>query len=116
MACRLEYALPKNDLMKLLITFLVAAFVSISATTHASGHGETLKVGGSKHRTFFVFKAQKKFVGATVEVFTSQGALLTSQPLARRKMIIDFGNATTDTYTIRITKGEAQREFQYIKQ
>ncbi|MBL0742111.1 hypothetical protein [Chryseolinea lacunae] len=104
--------------MKLLITFLVAALVSISATTHASssGHGETLKVGGSKHRTFFVFKAQKKFVGATVEVFTSQGALLTSQALERRKMIIDFGNATTDTYTIRITKGEAQREFQYIKQ
>ena len=103
--------------MKLLHTILVVAFVFTAATAFASGNhaDETITVGSTKHRTFFVFKAQKKFVGAIVEIYASNGNLLTVQSLERRKMIIDFGGATTDTYTIRITKGGARREYQYIK-
>jgi len=103
--------------MKLLHAVLAAAFVFTAATTFASGShaDETITLGNNKHRTFFVVKAPKKLVGAMVEVYASNGNLLTAQSLQRRKMIIDFGGATTDTYTIRITKDGAQREYQYIK-
>jgi flagellar hook assembly protein FlgD len=103
--------------MKFLHTILVVAFVFTAATAFASGKhaDETITVGSTKHRTFFVFKAQKKFVGATVEIYASNGDLLTTQNLERRKMVIDFGSVTTDTYTIRIIKGDARREYQYIK-
>ena len=50
-----------------------------------------------------------------VEVYTSDGDLLTAQNLQKRKLIIDFGSALKDTYTIRVVKGNDIREFQYIK-
>jgi hypothetical protein len=62
-----------------------------------------------------VYKAQKKFVGAMVEVYTSNGDLLTAQNIQKRKLIIDFGYALQDTYTIRVVKGDDIKEFQFQK-
>jgi len=99
--------------MKTLITVVVALAIITSA--HAAKPEEAIIIGHSKQKSLFVFKTQKKFLGATVEVYSSQGELLTSQNLQKRKMIIDFGSVTNDTYTIRVVKGNSIREYQYLK-
>ena len=100
--------------MKTLITILVV-LVTFTNPVLAAKPGEAIIIGHSKNKNLFVFKTEKKFIGATIEIYTSSGELLTSQNLHKRKMIIDFGPLMKDTYTIRVVKGEAMREYQYVK-
>lgn len=100
--------------MKILIT-VVVALTLITGTAHASRPGDAIVISHTKNNSLFVFKTDKKFIGARVEIYTSSGALLTSQSLHRRKMIIDFATAMKDTYTIRVVKGDAHKEYRYIK-
>ena len=102
--------------MKALVTMLVVALLSLPTFLYAGHDDETNITAGPKQRNVFVLKTEKSLVGAHVEIYTSHGVLVTSQSLQRRRMIIDFGNAMTDTYTIRIVKGNTSKEFRYVKQ
>ena len=93
----------------------IVALVFLTTIVWAAAPDETIIIGRIKNKNVFVFKAEKHFVGATVEVYASNGELLTSQSLVKRKMIIDFGTALQDTYTIRVVKGAETREYQYVK-
>lgn len=97
----------------LLTSAFVLAIISSFATEVTSG--ESVTSYSSKYKNLFVFKAKKNFVGATVEIYSSNGEMITSQHLQKRKMIINFGDARYDTYTIRIAKGNNTQEFQYVK-
>ena len=85
-----------------------------SATEVRSG-SESVSVVSSKYKNLFIFKAKKKFVGATVEIYSSNGEMVTSQHLQKRKMIINFCDVRYDTYIIRIAKGNNIQEFKYVK-
>jgi hypothetical protein len=100
--------------MKTLIA-LVVAFVFLITDAKASQREDDNLIGNGKNKSLFVVRAKKKFVGATVEVYSSQGKLVTTQNLHKRKMIIDFANVKKDTYTIRMVKGDASKEFQFVK-
>src|SRR6188768_2503132 len=101
--------------MKTLIKVLVAGLLFISSTSWAARPTDEInRTMRAKHKNLFIIKTEKKFLGATVEVFLMDG-LLTSQNLQKRKMIIDFGDSKGGTYTIRLTKGNAQKEFHFIK-
>ena len=99
--------------MKTLIAVVVALL--ITTTGKAAKPEDAIVIGQGKNKSLFVYKTQRKFVGAMVEVYTSDGDLLTAQNLQKRKLIIDFGSAIKDTYTIRVVKGNDIREFQYTK-
>ena len=104
--------------MKTLIKVLVAGSLFISSTVTtlaATKNDETTTTTSTRHKNFFKVRAQKRFLGATVEVFVGDGDLLTAQNLQKRKVIIDFGDAKGGTYTIRLTKGNETKEFFYIK-
>ena len=75
---------------------------------------DTVAGAGTKHKSLFVHKAQKRLLGGQVEIF-SNGELLATQILNKKKMVIDFNHAKLGMYTIRITKGIDRREFQYVK-
>jgi hypothetical protein len=100
--------------MKTFIT-IVVALVLFTSPAWAAKPGEAIIIGHSKNKNLFVFKTEKKFIGATIEIYTSGGELLTSQNLQKRKMIIDFEPLMKDTYTIRVVKGDAMREYQFVK-
>jgi hypothetical protein len=68
-----------------------------------------------KTKNLFVFKTDKKFVGAQIEVVQANGNIIAKQVLLKRKMIVDFDNVKLGAYTIRITKGNQIQEFQYEK-
>ena len=95
--------------------FAVVVALIIVTTGKAAKPEDAIIIGQTKNKSLFVYKTQRKFVGAMVEVYTSNGDLLTAQNLQKRKLIIDFGSVLQDTYTIRVVKGNDIREFQFIK-
>ena len=99
--------------MKTLLAVVVALL--IVTTGKAAKPEDAIVIGQTKNKSLFVYKTHRKFTGAMVEVYTSNGNLLTAQNLQKRKLIIDFGTALNDTYTIRVVKGNDIREFHYIK-
>lgn len=100
--------------MKTLIAVVVTS-AFLTGPVLAAKPGETIIIGHSKNKNLFVCKTEKHFIGATIEVYSSFGELLTAQDLHKRKMIIDFGPLMKDMYTIRVVKGNAIREYQYVK-
>jgi hypothetical protein len=103
---------------KIKITLIGVAVLVIILTHSISGSAATregeLPVTG-KYKNLFVFKADRNFVGGKVEVLYSNGDVVTAQTLQKRKMIIDFGDVKHGSYTIRISKGDRVKEFQYNK-
>ena len=76
---------------------------------------DTVDGAAVKHKSLFVFKAQKKLIGGQVEIFSSNGDLLTTQMLYKKKMVIDFNDVRFGVYTIRVTKGGEIKEFHFVK-
>jgi hypothetical protein len=91
---------------------LVLAFIS---TATLATPLETVDVVNTKYKNLFVFKVKNKFKGADVRVFYSNGDLVTSQKLEKKKMIINFCDVKYGTYTIKVQKGNKSEEFNYIK-
>lgn len=75
---------------------------------------DTVSGASTKHKSLFVHKAQKKLLGGQVEIF-SNGELLATQTLHKKKMVIDFNDVQLGMYTIRITKDGTMKEYHYIK-
>ena len=75
----------------------------------------TGELNAQSRSDLFVFRTQKKLLGAKVEIFSDEGELLTTHTVQKRKMIVDFRDATSGTYTIKVSKGELVREFQYTR-
>lgn len=68
-----------------------------------------------KNKNLFTLKTDKDLLGAQVEIYNSKGDLITAQSLQKRKMVIDFDEAHFGTYTIKVVKGDEEREFLYVK-
>jgi hypothetical protein len=66
-------------------------------------------------KNLFVFKADKKFIGAQVEVLYGNGEVVTSQTLSKRKMLIDFSDMKSGSYMIRVKKGSDVQQFTFEK-
>ncbi len=102
----------KTIMKVLLVTMLMTG---AAAFAQASPSDATLNVISTKYKNLFVFKIDKKYVGATVEVYYSNGDLVATQKLEKRKMIIDFCDTKFGEYTIRVVKGDKKQEFYYVK-
>lgn len=97
------------------ISLAVMLMVGLSITTQAYTPEDVVEVIPSRYKNLFVFKADKEYVGATVEVYYSNGDLVTKHTLEKRKMIIDFCDTKFGEYTIRLVKGDKKQEFHYVK-
>jgi hypothetical protein len=100
--------------MKYLIATLIT-LIFIVTSVFARDTNETDKVTPAKSKSIFIFKANKEFLGARVDILTEGGSVITSQQLEKRKVIIDFGSVKMGTYTIRVSKGGKTKAYQYIK-
>jgi hypothetical protein len=101
-----------KNLLKIIVLTL---FISSVTGTITFGGTDPVDVKDVREKNLLVFKANKKLLGASVEVIYSNGDVLTAQILAKRKMIIDFSDVKEGAYTIRITKGKQKEEIQYSK-
>ncbi|HEY3429249.1 MAG TPA: hypothetical protein VGK39_01150 [Cyclobacteriaceae bacterium] len=93
---------------------LVLMLLGIAGITQASSTEEVSLVS-SKYKNLFVLKTGREYAGGRVEVYYSNGDLVTAQKLGKRKMIIDFCDTKFGEYTIRVVKGEKVQEFRYVK-
>jgi hypothetical protein len=96
------------------IIVLAVALLVMALSVSASPKNEGVSAVKSKHNSLFVLKTDKKFKGATVEVVSSKGEVITSHTMDKRKLIIDFKYAQQGAYTIRLRKGEEVRQFNYL--
>jgi hypothetical protein len=94
--------------LPLIVFFLMIIPVIASATP--------IEVVASRYKNLFVFTTQKKMRGGEVKVFYSNGDLITTQQLKKRKMIIDFCDVKSGAYTIVVQKGNKTETFQYVRQ
>ena len=103
--------------MKTLVNFFIAFALLFGGvvTAQAGTPDEVVDILDSKHKNLFMFKAERKFLGAAVEVYYVNGDLVTSHKLEKRKMIIDFCDVKFGEYIIRIKKGNDVQEYHYVK-
>lgn len=94
-----------------LVAMLVIGVVSVTLASPV----EDVSAVPFKYKHLFVFKVDKKYRGATVEVYYSNGDLVTTQKLEKRKMIINFCDTKFGEYTIRVVKGDKKQEYYYVK-
>lgn len=76
---------------------------------------EAITVVSTHYQNLFVFKVGRAFKGASVDIFYSNGELVATKQLAKRKMVINFCDVKSGTYTIRVTKDNRVQEFQYLR-
>jgi cytochrome oxidase Cu insertion factor (SCO1/SenC/PrrC family) len=96
------------------IIVLAIALLVMALSVTASPKNEGVSTVKSKHNSLFVLKTDKKFIGATVEVVSSKGDVVTSHTMEKRKLIIDFKYVQQGAYTIRVTKGSEVKQFNYL--
>jgi hypothetical protein len=104
-----------NLMNKLKIILIIAAFFVIAQTASAAptlAQSATVRI---KEKTLFVFKTDKQFVGATVEVIYANGDVVIAQTLEKRKLVIDFAAVKSGDYMVRVKKGKRIEEFYYEK-
>jgi hypothetical protein len=102
-----------KTLLKILFLGLLTVLLTIAAM--AKGSTDPVKRVADKDKGFFVFKADKKLLGAKVEIRQANGSLIAEQLLTKRKLVIDFHGIKSGAYTIRIVKGDKIQELNYYK-
>jgi hypothetical protein len=93
--------------------FLVlSAFASFATAVEPKASVQPLD---SRHGNLFVFKVKRAFKGATVEIYYSNGDLVASKTMSKRRMIINFCDVVSGNYTIRVKKDNKVEEFKYYR-
>jgi hypothetical protein len=101
-----------KTLIKIIFLGVLTALLTFAAMANENPRA---KPGNGKNKGLFVFKADKKLIGATVRV-TKNGSLVAEQVLTKRKLVIDFKDIKSGSYVIHIIKGDDIQEFTYSKQ
>ena len=101
--------------MKPLTRIILVLMVILGALLAKSALAGTPSEIKTKYPHLFALKANRKYMGATVEVYYSNGDLVTSQKMNKRRLVIDFCDTRFGEYTIRVKQGDEKHEFQYSK-
>jgi hypothetical protein len=102
--------------MKTLLKIIALGLLTGLLTVAAMAKDPSVKLRPQdKDKNLFVFKADKAFIGAKVEVLQANGSMIAEQILQRRKLVIDFNEMRSGSYTIRVVKGTKVKEFNYVK-
>ncbi len=104
----------KTAVKSLAFAFALALTSSASFATSVA-QPLSIEVVSTKYSNLFVFKVDRKFKGAMVEIYYSDGDLVASAPLSKRKMIINFCDVKPGTYTIKVIKNNKTQEFEYVR-
>ena len=90
---------------------ILAVVLPLSAS--AKRHGADPVAG--KNKNIFVVKTERKLVGGKVEILSAKGEVVATQVLQKKRMFIDFSDVREGLYTIRVSKGNDVKEFQFEK-
>ncbi len=97
------------------IAFSLSLFTISMTVFGTNDTGNLVRLVSTQHKNLFVFKVNKNWQGAKLEVIATNGECVSCQKLSKRKMTINFRDVKPGAYTIRVTKDDHTEEFQYIK-
>jgi hypothetical protein len=101
--------------ISILIAICLSLFTASVAVFGTGAKAGLVHVVSSKQKDLFVFKVNKSWQGARVELIAPDGDVVSRQRLMKRKMIFNFRDMKPGTYKITVTKNHHTEEFQYIK-
>jgi hypothetical protein len=102
-----------NTLKSAVLVFFI--FFSMPLFANEVEQRASVKVVDSQYGNLFVFKVARTFKGATVEVYYSNGDLVATKTMGKRRMIINFCDVKSGSYTIRVRKENKVEEFKYFR-
>lgn len=102
-------------LLVLLMVVAAAVFAAPARTAKKDSDTTLVRVTPTHYKDLLVLKADKDFIGAVVEVHDATGALLISGSLQKRKMILDFYDTPSGTYTILVIRKGKTLSFNHTK-
>ena len=97
------------------IAFSLSLFTTSVAVFATNSSENSAHAFVAQQKKLFVFKGNKSWQGAKVEVFTANGECITTKRLIKRKMVLNFLDKKPGTYIIKVTKNGHQEEFKYIR-
>jgi hypothetical protein len=100
--------------MKALNLFLCFVFFASSGFSADPCKNEPISVL-SRKRDIFYFKVCKDFIGARIEVYSSEGELLVTDEITNPKVLVDFFFEKEGDYLIKFKKNEDEKSFTYSK-
>lgn len=102
--------------MKAFLIFATIAQLLFGSVAFNSSITPDAEASVSIKDDLFILKTSRKFKGADVELVAPNGFLVSSQKLVYRKMVIDFQNLPSGTYTVRVRKNQIEKEFTFQKE
>lgn len=102
--------------LTLAIAMSLSLFTSSMGVFASNSDPDPVHVTVTKQKNLFVFNINKSWRGANVEVISASGEQVSQEKLFRRKMVIDFCKVKAGSYTIRVSKGNKSKEFQFVKE
>ena len=99
------------------ISIIIAICLNLF-TTSVAVFGPSTKaahVVSSKQKDLFVFKMNKSWQGARVELIAPDGGVIFHQRLMKQEMAFNFCDMNRGTYKITVTKNHHTEKFLYIK-
>jgi hypothetical protein len=100
--------------MKARTRLVLVILVILGALATKTAFGKEVSLVKKKYKNLFSLRVNKDYTGATIEVYFANGEVL-SQKIEKKKVIIDFCNSKSGSYTIRVVKGDLRKEFQCKK-
>ena len=101
--------------VSIVIAICLSLFTASVAVFGTSAKAALVHVVSSKQKDLFVFKVNKSWQGARVELLAPNGDVISRQRLMNRKKVFNFCDMKPGTYKITVTKNHHTEEFQYIK-
>lgn len=75
----------------------------------------SVTVAPTRYKDLLIVKANKTYLGAAVEVQDSAGTVIVLSHIYKKKMILDFYDIPSGTYSIYIVKNNKTFQFNYTK-
>jgi hypothetical protein len=96
---------------------LVLSILSICSSAFATPVPKDggIELVSSKHKNLFIFKADRKLIGADIKILDETSEVITQLKLKKKKLVIDFCEVKHGSYFIMVSKGETIQEFHFEK-
>ena len=95
-------------------SFLLALLMLAASVSFAKGKQPKVdyKIISFKNHSLY-FKVDKSFVGGTTELYDENNNLIETEGISHTHTMVDFENAPTGKYLIKVKKGNKTTEFSY---
>lgn len=102
-------------LVVVLLVLVSAVFAAPEAKVKKDDETERVTVTPTLYKDILIIKADKDYLGAEVAVQDSAGTVVAVSHIYKKKMVLDFFDIPSGTYSIYVVKNNKTFQFNYTK-